>query len=256
MLASHSPTRQLRAEHGFTLMETLVAMVTGLLVSFAAFAFLQISVDQTSRATDYVQASQLGRIAMTHIVDELNSACLKSGFTPVLEKSTPEKLIFIDAFSKEAEIPYGQIQRHEITWEKEPGKETGTLTDVKYVATGMDKEGTEYAWLEPPTKAKIGIRIGKNSSEPIFRYYEYGTEAKATSEAGVSPFKEIPLTAGTKLTAPQAENVASVQVSFRALPTDGKAEETLGKSLDLRSQVTFAFSAPIAEPTITDEPCQ
>jgi prepilin-type N-terminal cleavage/methylation domain-containing protein len=251
MLAPHTSTHQLRAEHGFTLMETLVAMVAGLLISLAAFTFLQIAVDQTSRATDYVQASQLGRTAMTHIVDELNSACLKSGFSPVQEGSTTERLIFVDAFSKEAEIPDSQIQKHELVWEKEPGEETGKLTDVKSTA----KEDTEYTWGSP-TNVKIGTRIGKDGSEPIFRYYEYGTEAKNTPEAGVSPFKEIPLTAGTKLTLAQAENVASVQVAFRALPTDGKAEETLGRSLDLRSQVTFAFSAPIAEPTITDEPCE
>jgi Tfp pilus assembly protein PilW len=244
----------LRIERGFTLIETLVAMVTGLLVTLAAFAFLQVSVDQTSRATDYVQASQLGRTAMTHIVDELNSACLSAGFAPVQQKSTSEKLIFIDAFSKEAEIADGQVQKHEIVWEKEAGKETGTLTDLKSTGTGMNKEATEYTWSEP-TKAKVGIRIGKNSSEPIFRYYEYGTEAKETSEAGLSAFKIIePGKEG--LTKEQAGNVASVQVAFRALPTDGKAEETLGKSLALRSQVTFAFSAPISEPTITDEPCQ
>jgi Tfp pilus assembly protein PilW len=255
MLALRPLIHRLHVERGFTLVETLVAMVTGLLVTLAAFAFLQVSVDQTSRATDYLQASQLGRTAMTHIDDELNSACLSAGFAPVRQESTPEKLIFIDAFSENAEISDSQVQKHEIAWEKEVGKETGTLTDVAATGTGMNKEGTEYTWSTKPSTTKIGIRIGKNSSEPIFRYYEYGTEAKNTSEAGLSAFKIVE--PGTKgLTKAQAEKVASVQIAFRALPTDGKAEETLGKSLGLRSQETFAFSAPISEPTIADEPCQ
>jgi Tfp pilus assembly protein PilW len=251
MLALPSPLhRRLRTEHGFSLIETLIAMVTGLIVTAVAFALLRVSLEQTQRASDYVQASQLGRTAMTSIVDELDSACLRSGFAPVQEKSTPEKLMFYDAFSKEAEIPNSQIQYHEIEWKQEPGKTTGTLTDAKGIVTGTS--GTKYIH-STPTETQIGTHIGKNGSEPIFQYYEYGTEATETAEAGVSPLKLMKLE-GSELKSTQALKVAAVQVSFRAFPTDGK--EAADRSLDLRSQVTFAFSAPIAEPTITDEPCQ
>jgi prepilin-type N-terminal cleavage/methylation domain-containing protein len=248
MLALPSPfRRRLRSEQGFTLMETLVAMVAGLLVAFAATMLLRVSLEQTERATDYVQASQLGRTALTRIVDELNSACLHSEFAPVQAESTPEKLIFVDAFSKEAEIPNSQIQHHVIEW----SSEKGVLSDATSIANG----GTypEYTWATAKFQT-IGTHIAQNPGEPIFTYYAYNTEAKGTGETGVAPFKEIVLAPKAKLTATEAESVSSVRISFRALPNDGKS--TNGRSLDLRSQVTFAFSAPIAEPTITDEPCQ
>jgi Tfp pilus assembly protein PilW len=252
MLALPSPLhRRLRTENGFSLIETLIAMVTGLLITAAAFALLRVSLEQTQRASDYVQANQLGNTAMTSIVDELDSACLKPGFAPVLEKSTPEKLIFRDAFSKEAEIPNSQIQKHAIVWSKEGTSATGTLTDAKSIVTGTS--GSEYTYSTPPIETRIGTHIGKNGSEPIFQYYEYGTEATETAEAGVSPLKLMKLE-GSELKSTQAPKVAAVQVSFRAFPTDGK--EAADRSIELRSQVTFAFSAPIAEPTITDEPCQ
>jgi prepilin-type N-terminal cleavage/methylation domain-containing protein len=243
--------RRLRSEHGFTLMETLVAMVAGLLVAFAATMLMRVSLEQTERATDYVQASQLGRTAMNRIVDELNSACLSAGFTPVEAASTSEKLVFYDAFSKEAEIPNGQVQFHQIEWRSA----TSTLYDDKAIKNGENSSG--YTHTEPEEDFLIGKHIVKSvnsgKEEPIFRYYEYNTEAKGSSEASVAPFTEIKL--GSKaLTAAEAEKVAAVQISFRALPNNGK--ESAGRNVDLRSQVTFAFSAPIAEPTITDGPCQ
>lgn len=231
------------------MIETLVAMVTGLVVAGTAFALLLVTLEQTSRATNYVQASQLGRTTMTHIVDELSSACAKYDSTPVLEKSTPEKLIFEDAFSEEAEIPNSQFQLHEIEWEDEPGYLTGKLFEYKAVGNATSGWGSK-------TKILLGSRIGKSGSEQIFRYYEYGTTTQASTESGVTPFVPITLSAGQQLTKTQAENVAAVQITFRAMPTDGKREEKLGQSLTLHSQVTFALTAPIAEPTITDEPCQ
>jgi prepilin-type N-terminal cleavage/methylation domain-containing protein len=252
MLTLLSPLhRRLRSEHGFTLMETLVAMVAGLLVAFAATMLLRVSREQTERASSYVQASQLGRTTMTRIVDELNSACLRAGFTPIAENSGPEKLIFEDAFSKEAEIPYSQIQHHEIVWKAEGSKSTGTLTDTKEIAIGMN--GTEYTF-STPKPVVIGTHIEKNGSEPIFQYYQYSTAAANSTEAGVTPLERIELKGSETISSTQAPKVAAVQVAFRAYPNDGKT--FVDSSDPLRSQVTFAFSAPIAEPTITDEPCQ
>jgi hypothetical protein len=204
-------------------METLVAMVAGLLVAFAATMLLRVSREQTERASSYVQASQLGRTTMTRIVDELNSACLKAGFTPIAETSGPEKLIFEDAFSKEAEIPYSQVQHHEIVW----NPATGTLTDIKEIANGMN--GTEYTFPKSnPTSVVIGTHIAKNGpepkseSEPIFQYYKYSTAAANSTEAGVTPLERIKLEGSETLSSTQAAKVAAVQVSFRAYPNDGK----------------------------------
>jgi prepilin-type N-terminal cleavage/methylation domain-containing protein len=249
MLTLISPLhRRLRGEHGFTLMETLVAMVAGLLVAFAATMLLRVSREQTERATSYVEASQLGRTTMTRIVDELDSACLEAGFGPVQQQSGPEKLIFVNAFSKEAEIPYSQIQKHELTW----NKVTETLTDEKGVASS--KSGGKYSFTMSGHPVVIGTHIKQNGSEPLFQYYKYNTVVTNSTESAVTPLKAIELKGTETISELQAPEVAAVQVSFRASPNDGK--EFVDSSDPLRSQVIFAFSAPIAEPTITDGPCQ
>src|SRR6202042_149590 len=94
-----------RDTHGFTLIETLVAMISGVVVTGAMFMVFIVALHQTSRLTDSAQATQLGRTAMTHVIDELRSACISHGYTPVQEKSTASELIFRNAYSEEAVIP-------------------------------------------------------------------------------------------------------------------------------------------------------
>jgi type II secretory pathway pseudopilin PulG len=252
--------RSAGAEGGFTLIETLVAMVTGLIITGALFAVLEVSLHQSARLSDVAQATQLGRTAMTHVVDELHSACLSSGFTPVQEKSTENKLIFIDAYSKEAEIP--SAHKDEIVWEKEGVKESGTLTDYTYVSIGGTSP--EFKWAEKPSPEK-GVRIGehifkaelegKKETSPIFRYYAYATKPSTSPTAPSSTLKEETLTgAKTGLTAAEAATVASVVISFKAAPSDGRTE--LGRGASLTNQMTFAFEAPSSESPIEAAPCE
>jgi type II secretory pathway pseudopilin PulG len=258
MLVARPPHPDVHAEHGFTLIETLVAMVAAMIVAVAAFQLLIVTDEQTERATGYLESTQAGNIAMTHIVTELDSACIRYEFAPILAGSTGEKLIFQDAFSKEAEIPLSQIQKHEIIWkETEAGTGRGTLVDVKYTAAG--ETAGVYTWTKVGEK-RIGERIAREkngtTSEPIFRYYKYSSTPTDSSEFGESSLNSEVLPSELATQA-QASEVASVAINFRALPTDGKAVETLGQSLDQRSQVTFNFTAPVAEPTISGAgPCE
>ncbi len=57
-------------------------MVTGIIVTGALFAVLEVSMRQTARITDIAQANQLGRTTMTHMVDELHSACIAAEQEP------------------------------------------------------------------------------------------------------------------------------------------------------------------------------
>lgn len=97
-----SLTRRLGRNDGFTIIELLMAIMTGVVVTGALYAILEVSLHQTSRVTDTVQATQLGRIAMTDVVDELHSTCLARKFAPVQEKSTSKELIFINGTGEEA----------------------------------------------------------------------------------------------------------------------------------------------------------
>jgi type II secretory pathway pseudopilin PulG len=261
-----------RSQRGFTLVETLVAMLTGVVVTGALFAIMEFSMKHDTRITNIAAASQLGRTAMTHVVDELHSACLASGFSPVQKGSTETKLIFVDGYSELAEIPNvgtstTGARKDEITWggsftgPKRTEETAGALTDNTALATGGEAS-TEYTFGTPS-----GVRIGENivrgeessgALEPPFRYFEYA-EHSTTGSGEVSTLQEIKLGNGAALTKEQAENVAAVEVTFRAPPpTNGsKSAAELGReSSDQSSMVTFAFAAPNSESTIKAGPCE
>lgn len=249
-----SPFRRLaRDTRGFTLMETLVAMITGVVVTGALFAILEVSMNQSTRLSDVAQATQLGRTAMTRIVDELHSTCLSSGFTPVQEKSNANELIFTSAYSEKAEIP--SERRDKVVW----NEATGTLTDNIYLSNGGS--WPTFTFPATPTSVRIGEHIaqaevesgGKSVKLPIFRYYKYSTKSSTTPTAASSTLNEKEPLEGT-LSNTGAAEVASVVVSFKAAPNDNKA--TLGRGVSLSSQVTFAFEAPRSENPIEAAPCE
>lgn len=253
MLGSARLAQRLSSEHGFTLIELLVAMIAGVVLTTATFALLEVVTAQTSRATDYVEASQLGRTAMNHIVDELNSACLSENLAPVGAESTTEALYFVTAFSRRTEILPSEVQEHKVYWEKTKG-EVGKLYDAKAVATSKSGENT---WVfKTPREAVILdshiVRYKNPSSgeQELFKYYKYahGKELSKSAEGAVTALEEIKLASGQTL-GTEAGKVAAVTVSFRSLPTNNS--EGLGRYEDLSSQVTFAFSAGFTEPTVT-----
>ena len=194
--------------HGFTLIETLVAMISGVVVTGAAFTIFIVALHQTSRVTDSVQATQLGRTAMTHVVDELHSACIARAFKPVQATSGEKELIFENAYSKEAVIP--KAYEHQIVW----NEATGTLTDFvyeskvesgsewpnfKFPALDYSSATHEAANAEPKKGVLLASNVTKTSgATPIFQYYEYGEEYTSSSST--------PLSTLTKMTPPRPDS--------------------------------------------------
>jgi Prokaryotic N-terminal methylation motif len=245
--------KSLNAEHGFTLMEAMVAMVTGLVLTTASFLLLQLVTEQSSRATDFVQASQLGRTAMTHVVDELSSACVVENATPIQEGSTSERLIFVAAYSEKAEVKPSEVQEHEIYWkEGSSGGHPEGLYDAKRLASKQN--GTEWEWAGEFSKPGVLIDADLAREKPegkpeLFRYFEFGkTVSSPSATTGLSALKPISLSEHQELLS-KAASVASVEVKFRSLPAD--KSEKVGRDVALSNQVTFAFSAGFTEPTVT-----
>jgi Tfp pilus assembly protein PilW len=248
-----APARRLIfGERGLTLMETLVAMVTGMVVSFALFAILDVSLHQSARLQDKVQADQLGRTAMNRVIDELHSTCISANFHPILAESGENELLFIDAFSKEAIIT--KAQKHKIVW----NKATGALTDYTYNSTSGEWPEIEYSKTASPSS---GVRLASNIAQsesggkkvPIFQYFSYANTSNESALTPLSTLNTTPLSVPFKTEA-EAGLAASVLISFNAAPSDDNT--ALGRSVDFSSQVTFAFSAPPAETPIEDSPCQ
>ncbi len=262
--AIHGQRPALSDEGGFTLIELLVAMISGTVVMLALVAVLLFSTRQETHLTNVAQATQLGRIAMTKVVDELHSACLAPGFAPIKENSGPNELRFVNSYGKEAVISKTEVNEHRIAW----NKEAETLTDYTYPAT---KEETwpqfKYSEIATPTKGVlIASHVTQMESEgkklPIFQYYSYNLESNESVSSGLNSLNTTPLeTPLKKETAPTA---ASVLISFNtgSSATTTSLTNTLGKAIakdvgeGQQSQVTLSFSVPTTEAESVDTPCE
>lgn len=244
-------------QRGFTLVETLVAMVTGVVVVGALFAILDFSVKQTARLSEVSQVAQTSGTAMTRIVDELHSACLSPGYAPVKSGSTSSKLVLVNAYfpetNEKGEAEYKFVRKDELEYTA-----AGKLTDTLSRPTGEEKEG-EFPWkVSGTTTLAEGISpFAGISTEPVFKYYKYGKKTSSgSSTTGASTLEKLEATPSAK----EAPEIAAVVVSFRTSPT--RKEAALSKSfeagvpVDLRTQTIFALGAPNSEATISAGPCE
>lgn len=243
---------------GFTLIEVLVAMVTGVIVTGALFAILTVSITQSSRISDVAQATRLGRTTMTHVVDELHSACLGPNFVPIQAGSGESTLIFIDGYSQATEVQ--NVATSAVGGRKDEiiyNKAAGTLIDKTYYATGGTSPNFTFSATATPSS---GVLIGEKLTQsevagkpiPVFKYYEYAAATSTATNEASSTLKEIaPAASYTQAT---TEKAASVVISFRTAPTSGKT--AAGRSVNFASQTTLSFSVPSSETPVQAAPCQ
>ncbi len=233
---------RLRAEHGFTLVETLVAMLCGIIISGALFAILEVSLHQTVRTAGRVQATQEGRSTMTKIVDALRNGCIAKEFAPIQENSKETELIFVAGVGQEAVLK--KATKHKIVF----NAEKGTLVDEQYPSSG---EWPKFTFTSPVERTvRLGENIKQTGTTPIFQYYKYAsstTSSSSTSGAQTLTSLSAPLTSST---APEA---ASVLISFTVGATEGKQYKP---NTELSSQVTLSMMAPSAETPIVAKPCE
>jgi len=89
-------------QRGFTLVELLVTMIAGLVITLATLTMLDISVQQSAKVADRVEASQRGRVAMEQLIQELHSSCVAASVAPVLSGSTSKNIQFLSQFGSAA----------------------------------------------------------------------------------------------------------------------------------------------------------
>lgn len=254
MRAPHILREPFAGEAGLSLVELLVAIVSSLVVIGALMGLLVVSQHQTAILRDVSQATQDGRTAMTRIVDELHSSCIAKEFAPVQKESTGSKLILVDAYSKEAEIKSGERTRVDVLTYS---KEKRTLTDETIPSSGG--EWPNFAFGGKARKANIGSGIGETivgaKAVPLFTYYEYKREAEPGGGAEASTtLKEIESVPAKGFSESEAKAIAGVGIRLTAAPATGL--ETVGRSVNLNTLVTLAFSAPNTEAEIKDGPCR
>jgi Tfp pilus assembly protein PilW len=230
----------LRGEHGFTLVEMLVTLVTGIIVILATLSVLDISISESSRISERVDADQRARGAMEKILQELHSSCIAAGVTPVEKESSGTELRLISQTGSETYFP--NVTEHRIKLS------AGKLTDSSYVST---EEKTRGEWLFPetPTKTQTLVTGVAQSTEgegehavtvPMFKYYKYeGGNLSSTA-----------LTASS-LSATEANEVAAVAVRFTTSPSSERT--TGGRTVDLSDTAVLRFDPASAAGSNT--PC-
>lgn len=255
-------------ESGSTLIELLVAMISGMVVVLALVAVLAVATRQETHLTNVAQATQLGRLAMTKVVDELHSACIAPGFTPIQANSTGAELRFVNSYGKEAVISKTEINEHRVVW----NEKAETITDFTYPASKEETWPTfKYsATANPVNGVLIASHVTQSESEgkklPIFQYYSYNLESNEGTTTGVNTLNTTPIVTGLseKLSEAQAATAAGVLISFNtgSSATTSSLNNTLGKTVSKdvsdgqQTQVTLSFSVPITEAEKVDTPCE
>jgi hypothetical protein len=277
-LISFHPPRSVdpRSEQGFTLMEALVAMVTGVIVTGALLAILEFSLRQQSSITGRAQADQMGRTAMGNIVDELHSAC--TGATPIqvpnsepkspLAKSNGVNLWFTSAYGvlHNGEPLIEKVLLHDINWTaatetSSTGEQVGNLTDYRFESTsGSASTGWTFKTLSTAeaTSAKIlATNVIKPKSGSIFQYYKYESNSASATYGQLIELSSSELSA---LTETAAKNIAKVAINFTQAP-EGEHTKAGNIVSDTRGDRTVSFSDSVVlrlDPTTTESisPCE
>lgn len=249
MLTVPSPSLllSLRAEHGISMIEVLVAMVAATVVTAAIVTVLQVAYNQETRTTDHTQANQIGRTAMNSIITELNSSC--TGRAPIqyhteaevsslgLKPPGPLNLWLISVYGTENSggAVLKRAKEQDIQWSETGISDTkeklGTLTDYEFASTmGTGSEDPEQ-WKFPLEKANMKKRVlaenvipfEVNKEQIIFQYARY---------------HEGTLKNETPTSIETAEKVSKVEISFTQAAEDGDTRKghtvTLSDAVNLR----------------------
>ncbi len=186
-----------RSESGFTLIELMVALVIGIVVSTATLAIVITSVHLSSNYNDRVDANQQGRTAMLQITQALNSSCVASAVAPILSASDSSDVWFYSVLGDSPTI--------------NPNKVEISLTGGSLVMkTYPYASGTAPNWVFSGTATTFTLLqyAQASGSTPVFQYFGYSGGALSTTAYSASPLGS------------NAATTAEVQINFIASPSD------------------------------------
>jgi len=266
-----------RAEHGTTMMEVLVASVCSIIVLGALLAILEFSLGQESRIADNVQADQIGRSAMTKIVEGLHSACAGGGTTAIqppsptpkswtdpLEATNRTNLWFVTAYgSKSAgstEVTEAFV--HDINWDSSgktttSGQQIGTLTDYVFTGSGAPTKRTFPEFTVANATARLlannviapSVEEESTQKPAIFQYAKYNNKSGEALYGHLTPLS----TPSQISTAATEGEIAEVTISFTQASESGKTEAN--RTASFTSSVVLRFTSSQTGEAV-NHPCE
>lgn len=259
----------LRSDRGFSLIELLVAMLIGLIVSLAAFGMLEFTTSDVSRITERAHVDQTGRVALEKIMLQLHSACVAQSVTPIQAGSNAEKIKFISETSplnkeKEPTSELGTVRLREVIYTPASGSAEGTLIEKSRPSTGTppeykftEKYSTEH---EQVVKLLTGVKQTTNEETklpiPVFQYYRYYQKSDTEPVYGQLDPAAMTITGSLKKEEEEAKEIAKVTVSFTLAP-EGKENTTLGngRPVALEDSAIFRLETSSEASGTTNLPC-
>jgi type II secretory pathway pseudopilin PulG len=266
---------RLSRQEGFTLVELLAAMAAGMVVLAGLVTVISVTLRQTSYTFTRIDATERARSMLNHVQDELHSACLVNGVTPIqggaqgTQVSDANNLVFVSQFGTSASPTPVE---HKITY----SSTARTLTEYTYNATTAGSDPTKWVFSSTPTLA-AGRRLLTNVSPisvptalPVFQYFAYepytdvnGNSAMmlmdgSSSVPGTSSFSNpyplpVPLSAGN------AAATAEVMVNLLVGARGGSFENSnlTSASDPVTDSIVLRFTPPpnAAGGTTTFGPC-
>jgi Tfp pilus assembly protein PilW len=229
-----------RLEDGFTLIELLVVMVAGIVVISALFTILDVTLRSTTRTFTRVDATQRSRTTFERLENELHSACLTSGVTPIegggangSQDSDANNLVFVSQYGTSANP---SPVEHKITF----SSGAGTLTDYTYAVTGGSSPNWTFASVPTPAAGTPLLNnVSANGNTPVFQYFAYEPYTDTSGNAdmmlmdgstaipGTSAFTNpYPLPTASGLSVSDAATTAEVKISLVVGASGGSNENT------------------------------
>ena len=205
---------RLRDERGMTLIEMLIAIVIGMIICLAAFSLIDFTVRRSGEITGRVDATQRGRLALDNITRQLRSqVCLPSGTAPMFSRAgnptdDNDATFFVDLTNGSSTTQAPEL--HTLTFDATNRR----IVESDYADT-LPSDPTKDPAYKTLTRTRTLLSdVVQSGSTPVFTYYTF---------------------AGTPLTAPVTGaalgTIASIQVSFRALPSRATDPNTRGSVL-------------------------
>ena len=233
MLIEDSTGPALRGQAGFTLVELLVVVLTSTIIMIALFAILDLTLVQTSRTFTRVDATQHSRTQLEALENELHSACVSSGSTPLQLGSSGSTLNFISYFGDAASpTPVW----HSVVFS------AGNLTDYRYSVTGGSP-----SWGQGTLQSTVPLLINaaQVGTTPVFQYFAYQQAPNGSggyySDGAGNPYmllldgsSSVPGTSvfpaasplATPLSAAGAQQAVEVLIDLSVGPSGGSGERT------------------------------